>query len=162
MTKFFLIISVFMLNLSFSQVSMQGDKLVKDGETYKMRDYKEVFQNPEAREYFAKAKSNSTVSQAFALIGGAAIGVGVTRAIMGPGKSYDSNGNVVAKNERAKYTWGLAGIGLGVVGIGIPFALAASKNAKKAIEIENGETASFQPYFKLETAGSGLALSYNF
>jgi hypothetical protein len=48
------------------------------------------------------------------------------------------------------------------VGVGIPFALAANKNAKKAISIENGEPTAFQPYFKLESAGNGLALSYNF
>jgi len=33
---------------------------------------------------------------------------------------------------------------------------------KKALEIENGEPTAFQPYFKLETAGTGMALSYNF
>lgn len=161
MKKLLLFTAVLLINFGFSQVSMQGDKLVKDGQTYKMKDYKSVFENEEARAYFEKAKTNSTVSQAFALVGGVAIGVGVTRAIMGPGKRYDLNGKVIGKNEKPKFTWGLAGIGLGVVGIGIPFALAAKKNADKAIRIENGETA-FQPYFKLETAGNGLALSYNF
>ena len=162
MNKFILIISILMMNFGFSQVSMKGDKLVKDGQTYKLKDYKEVFQNQEARDYFAKAKTNSTVSQAFAVLGGAAIGVGVTRAIMGSGKTYDMNGKVVGKNEKPKFTWGLAGIGLGVVGIGIPFALAAEKNAKKAIATENGKSTAFQPYFKIETAGNGLALSCNF
>ena len=161
MTKHLLFIAFLTINFCFSQVSMEGNKLVKDGQAYKIKDYKEVFQNEEARAYFAKAKTNSTVSQAFALVGGTAIGVGVTRAIMGPGKSYDQYGNVIGKNQKPKFTWGLAGIGLGVVGIGIPFALAAERNAKKAIQLENGETV-FQPYFKLETAGNGLALSYNF
>ena len=161
MTKHLLFIPLLIMNFCFSQVSMEGSNLVKDGQAYKLKDYEEVFQNEEARTYFSKAKTNSTVSQAFALIGGAAIGVGVTRAIMGPGKSFDQYGNLIGKNEKPKFTWGLAGIGLGVVGIGIPFALAAKKNADKAILIENGETA-FQPYFKLETAGNGLALSYNF
>ena len=161
MRNLLLFFALLFMNFSFSQVSMKGDKFLKDGQTYKMKDYKTVFQNEEAKAYFAKAKTNSTVSQAFALVGGAAIGVGVTRAIMGPGKAYDQYGRVIGKNEKPKFTWGLAGIGLGVVGIGIPFAIAAQKNVNKAISMENGETA-FQPYFKLETGENGLALSYNF
>lgn len=161
MKKITLFIFALLINFSFGQVSMKDNKLLKDGQTYRLKDYKEVFQNPEARNYFEKAKANSNASQLFAVLGGSAIGVGITRAIMGPGKIYDMNGKVIGKNEKPKFTWSLAGIGLGVVGIGIPFALAAEKNTKKAIALENGETA-FQPYFKIETAGNGLALSYNF
>ena len=66
------------------------------------------------------------------------------------------------KIEKPKGSWTIIGIGAGLIGIGIPFAIAADKNAKKAIAIENGEPTAFQPYFKLESAGNGLALSYNF
>ncbi|MCW4451571.1 hypothetical protein OK344_05050 [Kaistella sp. BT6-1-3] len=55
----------------------------------------------------------------------------------------------------------MTGIGVVLIGIGIPFAIAANKNAKKALEIENGGATAFKPYFRVETAGTGMALSYN-
>lgn len=147
----------------FSQVSMSGSKLVKDGQTYKISKYNDVFKNPEAVSYFKKARTSNTVGAIFGGIGGAAIGVGLAEVLLN-NKTVVTNygyGTIEAKPDHS-VAWLVTGIGAGLVAVGIPFAIAANKNAKKAIALENGESTAFQPYFKLESAGSGLALSYNF
>lgn len=150
--------------MAVAQVKFEKNKLMKDGQTYKLKDYKEVFDIPEAENHFKKARTNSTVSQIFAASGGGFIGYGVSRLLLGdpPAQSPSYSNPVVQKKRDKSGYWGLVGIGVGLVGIGIPFALSAEKNAKKAIAFENGETLAFQPHFKLETAGNGFALSYNF
>ncbi len=76
-------------------------------------------------------------------------------------KTYSVNG--VKQTTKVKGEgWGFVAAGVGIIGIGIPFALATDKNTKKALEIENGGANAFQPYFKLESTGNGIALSYNF
>ena len=146
----------------FSQVSMSGNKLVKDGQTYKMSKYNDVFKNPEALSYFKKVRTNNTVSTIFAGIGGGTMGVGLARALSGGETTVTINGQPAVIKQDNSAAWTAVGIGAGIVGIAIPFALAAKKNADKAIQLENGESTVFQPYFKLETAGNGLAFSYNF
>lgn len=145
----------------FSQVSMEKNKLVKDGVKYKFSKYEEVFQNNEAKDYFKKARTNNTVGSIFAYTGGFGLGFGLATLISGKENKISANGMTYTK-EAKKGGWGFLAAGVGLIGIGIPFAIAADKNAKKAIEIENGEPTAFQPYFKLENSGTGLALSYNF
>ena len=145
----------------FSQVSMEKNKLVKDGVKYKFSKYEEVFQNSEAKDYFKKARTNNTAATIFAYTGGFGLGFGLATLISGKENTIHANGTTYTK-EAKKGGWGFLLGGVGLIGIGIPFALAADKNAKKAIELENGATTAFQPYFKLESAGNGLALSYNF
>ena len=70
MKKLLLFICVLILQMNFSQVTFEGNKLIKDGQTYKLKEYKEVFTTPEAQNYFAKAKTNAKVSEVFTLIGG--------------------------------------------------------------------------------------------
>lgn len=144
---------------AFAQVSISGNRLTKDGQEYKFSKYREVFSNPEAREAFGKARTNSTVGQIFAYTGGFAIGVGIIPALSG--KKQEVRNGVVYENQPSR-GWAVVGIGAGLVAIGIPFAIASGKNSEKALKLENGETTAFQPYFKLETAGNGMALSYNF
>ena len=147
----------------FAQVTTEKNKLVKDGQTYKMSQYKEVFKNPEALSYFKKARTNNTVGSIFAGIGGGVMGFGLARALSGNKATVTTNSGTQTVKQDTGGAWAAVGIGAGIVGIGIPFAIATAKNAKKAIEIENGgSTTGFQPYFKLESAGTGLALSYNF
>ena len=146
----------------FSQVSMSGNKLMKDGETYKVSQYNEVFKNPEALVYFKKARTNNTVGTIFAGVGGGVMGVGLARALSGGKTTVIINGQTQTIKQDNSAGWTAVGIGAGIVGIGIPFALAAKKNADKAIQLENGESTAFQPYFRLESAGTALALSYNF
>lgn len=142
---------------------MEKNKLVKDGVKYKFSQYEKAFQNNDAKNYFSKARTNSTVGTIFAFTGGALIGVSLpmvlkkkqTSQINGPygPMYYQTDG---------PYGWGYLLGGVAFAGISIPFALAANKNAKKAIQLENGESMTFQPYFKLESVGNGMALSYNF
>lgn len=148
---------------AFSQVNLEKNKLVKDGVKYKFSKYEDVFQNSEAREYFKKARTNKTVGEVFAYVGGFGLGFGLAQALQSENKTINVNGGTQnVKVEKAKGAGTFIGIGVGLIGIGIPFAIAANKNAKKAIAIENGDSVTFQPYFKLETTENGMALSYNF
>lgn len=145
----------------FSQVSMEKNKLVKDGVQYKFSKYEDVFQNAEARTHFQKARTNKTVGEIFAYTGGFGLGFGIARLLSGGEKTVYVNGAPHTTKMKGE-GWGFVAAGAGLIGVGIPFALAADKNARKAIALENGESTTFQPYFKVETAGNGLALSYNF
>lgn len=160
MKKLFLFSLLLLFQFSFSQVSMSKGKLNKEGQTYKLSEYEQVFQNPDAIAYFKKYRTNNTVSLIFGGAGGACIGFGLARALSGGDKTvYDTYG---VAHELETKGWELVGIGAGLVAIGIPFALSAKKNQNKAIDAENGKNTAFQPYFKMETLGTGLALSYIF
>lgn len=160
MKRIVLICTALMCQTAFGQVSMNGNKLVKDGQVYKMSQYKQVFSNPEAQNHFAKARTNNTVGSVFAYTGGFLIGFGLVPALKG--KKQEVRNGVVYENQPGK-AWTVVGIGAGLAAVSIPFASGAKKNANKALQIENGGTATaFQPYFKIENAGNGIALSYNF
>ncbi len=159
LNKFLLFFAIFIAQCVSAQVTISGNRLVKDGQEYKFSKYKEVFTNPEAKTAFSKARTNSTVGQIFAYAGGFGIGFGLIPALQG--NKTETRSGVVYKND-AGSAWTVVGIGAGLVAIGIPFAIASNKNAQKALTLENGGETAFQPYFKLETAGNGMALSYNF
>lgn len=145
----------------FSQVSMGKNRLIKDGTKYKLSQYEQVFQNAEARDYFKKVRSNKTAAEICAYTGGFSLGFGLATLISGKENTIYANGTAY-KKEAKKGGLGFLAAGVGLISIGIPFALAADKNIKKAIQLENGEAIAFQPYFKVESAGNGLAFSYNF
>lgn len=164
MKKILLLSTFICFQTAFSQVSLEKNKLVKDGVKYKYSKYEQVLQNSDARDYFKKARTNKTAGEVFAYAGGFSLGFGIGQ-IISNGKTRTSDlgyyGTITTKPNNSG-AWTAIGIGAGLIGIGIPFAVAANKNAKKALEIENGGATAFQPYFKLETAGNGMALSYNF
>lgn len=157
----FVFIALLMCHQAFSQVTLSGNRLVKNGETYKFSQYNEVFSKSEAKELFKKARTNSTVGQVFAYSGGFLIGFGIVPALKG--KKQEVRNGIVYENQPSK-GWTIVGIGAGLVGISIPFGIAANKRAKEAIEIENNDipNTAFQPYFKVESTGTGISLSYNF
>ncbi|MGC4130021.1 MAG: hypothetical protein QM564_10830 [Bergeyella sp.] len=161
MKKGILFIGVFLAQFAFGQVSLEKNKLVKDGQTYKMSQYADVFQNQEALSLVKKYRTNNTVANVFAVTGGFGLGYGLTTLISGKKNTISANGTTYTK-EAKKGGWAFLAAGVGLVGIGIPFAIASKKNMDKAIQIENGEATAFQPYFQLEPTGNGLALSYNF
>lgn len=163
MKKSFLMFSFAAFFLSNAQVSIEKNRLIKNGESYKFSQYDQVFTNSVAKDYFKKSRSNSTIGNIFGGIGGGCIGFGLARALSGGNNNKVSDGiNTYVIKKDNSGAWSLVGIGAGLIGIGIPFALAANKNAEKAIAIENGESVAFIPYFQIETAANGLALSYNF
>lgn len=136
---------------------------IKGNQTYKASEFKKVFTNTEALNYMKKARANSTLSQIFGGIGGGLMGFGMARALSGGDKEVYMNGVLI--KEKQKGNWGLVGIGLGVVGIGIPFAISSGKNLKKAFKTQNeadsGESAKTTSY-RLDIGGNGVGLSYNF
>lgn len=161
MKKSILVLTLILSQMSFAQVSYEKNKLIKDGVKYKFSRYEEVFTKTEAKDYFKKARANKTAGEILAYTGGFTLGFGVGRLLAGGNKTAYVNGVKQTWKAESK-GWGFVAAGAGLVGIGIPFALAADKIAKKAVAVENGETVAFQPYFKIESAGNGIAMSYNF
>lgn len=164
MKKIIYLYAILAFHLVFSQVSLSGNKLIKDGQTYKISHYRDVFSNEEARRYMKKARTNNTVAYILGFAGGASLGVSIPLMLKKKKEGvimYGPYGPVYGQVD-GPYGYGYAIMGAGLIGAGIPFAIKANKNAKKAIQIENGEATAFKPYFKVETAGNGIALSYNF
>ena len=153
---------IFLLcHLCSAQVSIEKNKLVKDGVSYKFSKYENVFENAAAKDLFKKARTNKSVAEVFAYTGGFSLGFGIARLLSGGTKTYYVN-DVKQSYKTKGEGWGFVAAGAGLIGIGIPFALAADKNAKKALQTENGDTTAFNPYFKLQTTGNGLAVTYHF
>ncbi|QFG52099.1 hypothetical protein [Chryseobacterium sp.] len=159
MKKMILFGMMLSFTLGTAQVTMEKNKLVKDGQTYKLKEFRSVFKDPNAASTFHKARTNAAVSNVFGYAGGFLIGFGIVPALSG--KKTEVRNGVVYENKPSR-GWAVVGIGAGLVGVGIPFAYAADKQAKKALALENGEPTAFRPHFKLESAGTGVALSYNF
>lgn len=107
--------------------------------------------NPDALKFMKKAKSNNVLASILGGAGGALIGFPIGTAIGGG----DAN-------------WTLAGIGAGLVAIGIPISSGVNKNAKKAVDLYNSSLNStsynneFNPEFKIVANGNGIGLSMNF
>ncbi|WP_326981077.1 hypothetical protein VUJ46_12400 [Chryseobacterium sp. MYb264] len=161
MKKIIVVSFILLSQIAFSQVSVtRKGKLLKDGQEYRMTEYEKVFQNTEAKHYFQKYRTNSTVSMIFGGIGGGCMGFGLARALSGGDKTVTDQYGKQHKTETKG--WGLVGIGAGLVAIAIPFALSSKKNFDKALNAENETSTAFYPYFKLEGSGNGMALSYNF
>lgn len=165
---FVLLCSIFPL-VSFAQ---QSDSLklgksnreffIKGDQKYKFSEYRKVFTNQEALGYMKKANTNSTVSQIFGAIGGGFIGFGLGREIT-KNKTVYYNG--VAVKQKQSGGWGLMGIGIGAIGIGIPFAISAQKNLKKAISTQNNTPVTNEAKatsYRLDISGNSIGLSYNF
>lgn len=163
MKKSIIFFAIFISGFSFSQVTLSGNKLMKDGQSYKFSEYKQVLTNAESQTLFKRARTNKTIGNIFGGIGGGLMGFGLARIIITPKETtYNFNGTTsTVKNDKGPY-WTTVGIGAVLVGLGIPFSISSQKNVEKAIALENGESVSFQPYFQLEGTGNGVALSYNF
>ena len=148
----------------FSQVSMEKNKLTKEGQVYKMSQYKEVFKNQEAINSFKHARTNKTLANIFAFTGGFGIGFSITQIIATPNevtRQSPYGGTFTSKNNKSGL-WTVLAIGSGLAVVSVPIFIASKKSAQKAMKLENGEPKAFQPYLKVETAGNGLALSYHF
>lgn len=57
-----------------TQVTLQKNKLVKNGVTYKNSQYRQVFENTDAADYFKRARTNHTVGNILNYTGGAVVG----------------------------------------------------------------------------------------
>lgn len=154
--------------LSFAQVEeIQTGKVelgtsgknffIKDGEGYKLGQYKEVFTNQEAIDHIKRARTNKTFAEIITYTGSFGIGFGVGMALS---KQEDGYGNKVDSNKKAG--WAIAGIGAGVALTSIPLWMGYSKNIKKAIDVENGESEVQTSQLRLNINGDGFGLAYQF
>lgn len=163
MKKILFLVLALSCQSAFSQVSMSGNKLMKDGQSYKISEYNQVFSNPVATDYFKKGRSNKTAGDVISSIGGFGMGLSVGLIISTPKEQKVSTpfGTATATTDNSA-RWAVFGVSAGIALASIPFYLGAKKNFDKAIQTENGESTAFQPYFNLQTTGNGMALSYHF
>ena len=128
-----------------------GYKFSQNGNQLAMKDLvKTMKSNQQAFKLIKKAQLNNTLASITGFIGGGLIGWTIGTAIVGG----DTN-------------WSLAGIGAGIVVIGIPISLNSDKKAKQAVELYNSSLNSssfyeFKPEFKIIASGNGIGLSMNF
>ena len=128
-----------------------GYKYTQNGNQMTMKDLvKTMESNQEAFDLIKKAQSNNTLASIIGFAGGGLIGWPIGTAIGGG----DAN-------------WTLAGIGAGLVAIGIPISSSANKKAKQAVKLYNtslNSTSSyeFKPEFKVIINGNEIGLSMNF
>lgn len=161
MKKLILMSFIMLFQMAFSQVSVtKKGTLLKEGQEYRASEYEKVFQNEKAKQYFKKHRTNESLGMIFGIIGGGGIGFGLAKTlfrgketITTPFGSYE-----VKKKDGLD----IIIVGVGLVGIAIPFVLSSKKNLHKAINLENETSTAFQPYFKVEGSGNGMAISYNF
>lgn len=165
MKHFYVMLALLMCIAVSAQVTMEKGKLVKDGVSYKKSAYKEVFENPQAADYFQKARTNSTIGQVLSYTGGAVVGYGVAMVIAIKNDDYvamNPYGGIMTQQPKKFNAWPIVGVGVAMIGGAIPFTLSSAKNVEEALALENGEPVAFQPQFKLESGTQGLAFSYNF
>jgi uncharacterized membrane protein YedE/YeeE len=104
--------------------------------------------NPESYAEMKIAKGNYDAGSVFGFTGGFLVGWPLGTAVAGG----DPN-------------WTMAAIGAGLIGISIPFSVAYSKHARKAVEIYNGglkQTGfnSVETRVGLTSGGSGLKINF--
>src|SRR5690554_2654044 len=124
---------------------------IKDGEGYKLNQYKQVFTNQEAIDHIKRARTNKTFAEIITYTGSFGIGFGVGMALS---KQEDGYGNKVTSNRNTG--WAIAGIGAGVALTSIPLWMGYSKNIKKAIDVENGESEIQTSQLRLNVNGDGF------
>ena len=128
-----------------------GYKYTQNGNQMTMKDLvKTMESNKQAFDLIKKARLNNTLASIIGFAGGGLIGWPIGTAIGGG----DAN-------------WTLAGIGAGIVAIGIPISSSTNKKAKQAVELYNSSLKStsfyeFKPEFKVIASGNGIRLSMNF
>jgi len=128
-----------------------GYKYSQNGNQMTMNDLVRTMEpNKEAYNLIKKAQSNNTLATIIGAVGGGLIGWPIGAAIAGG----DAN-------------WTLAGIGAGLIVIGIPISSSANKKAKQAVELYNSSLNptsfyEYKPEFKVIASGNGIGLTMNF
>lgn len=165
MNKILLVFAIVFGQTVMAQVTLKGNRLRKDGVSYKFSQYQKVFTNAEAQAYFRKARTNKTVGEIISGIGGFGLGYGLASALHK--REYVTNYWGSPKVSETKGTgWGYVAIGGAFILGSIPFYIGTQNNVKKALAIENDENpekaTTFRPHFLLESTGTTVALSYHF
>ena len=106
--------------------------------------------NTKAFELIKKGRTNRSFAAILGFAGGGLIGWPIGTAVAG-----------------GKANWALAGVGAGLVIIGIPISSSANKKINQAVELYNASLNStannkLKPEFKIIANTSGFGLSMNF
>lgn len=164
MTKFLLLSLMLSCQSIFSQVTLSGNRLERDGQSYKFSQYEKAFSNPVASNFFKKGRANKTAGDVVSSIGGFGMGLSLGLILSSPKEqnvSYGPYGSGTVKTDNSS-RWAVFGASAGIALVSIPFYIGAKKNFDKAIAAENTQSNAFHPYFKLNNTSDGLALSYHF
>ncbi len=128
-----------------------GYQYTQSGNKMSMGDLSNTMKsNPESLKLINKAKSNNLLASIIGGVGGFMIGYPIGTAIGG-----------------GEANWTLAGIGAGLIVIGIPISSSANKNTKKAVDLYNSTLNSisnveFKPEIIFLAKGNGIGLSIIF
>ena len=138
------------------------DLFIKNEETYRLNQYKQVFENPSAIKHIQKAYSNKTFGTIISTIGGFGIGFGTGMFIgnLGKGNSKNPYEKITRKSNRESGLIYL-GIGLGITATSIPLWIGFNKNIKKAVELEN-ETTTYSNSLNFNVNEDGYGLAFKF
>ncbi|WDT68698.1 hypothetical protein [Cloacibacterium sp. TD35] len=168
MRKLFTLFTLVLIQFIFSQentftnqtqkisLSENGNFFIYNNQTYGLKHYNIIFKNEEAKSILTSARANKSIGNVLGFTGGFLMGFGF---IMGISGSNDPN---IDQDSYKNAGWSVFGIGAGVTLLSLPFSLSVKSKLKKAVEIENGEKTAFNPYFKFQSTGNGIALSYHF
>ncbi len=128
-----------------------GYKYYQDGENLRIGKLVKIMEsNPQAFGIIKKAQSNNTIAYIMGVTGGGLIG-------------WQTGTNSAGGDAN----WALAGLGAGLIVVGIPISLGVEKKKKQAVELYNSSLNSttnneFKPEFKVMTNGNGIGLSMIF
>jgi len=158
MKKIILTLTLFITALTFCNAQkidvekvFAGYKYTHNNELKSIGDLAKIMtSNTKAFELMKKGRTNRSISGVLGFVGGGLIGWSLSTALAGG----DPN-------------WTSAGIGAGLIAIGIPISSNANKKIKQAVELYNdsfNETSGnhFAPEFKIISNTNGFGLSMNF
>lgn len=102
-------------------LELQKGRIKNSANTLSLKQAQDLMVNyPDAYQYMKKARANNTMAQIFAFTGGYLIGYPIGQSIGG-----------------GEANWTLAGVGVGVLLVAIPFGSAFKQNATLAINLYN-------------------------
>lgn len=128
-----------------------GYQYTYNGETMNFNELKAIMKPvPKAYGQVKKARTKNTISAIIGSLGGGLIGYPLGQSLAGG----DAN-------------WTLAGIGAGLVVVGIPISSSANKNAQKAVElynssVEEGTSTKIVTQIKIIGNREGIGLTMTF
>lgn len=132
------------------KLNLFGYKFIQNEERLSWKELVEVTEsNIEANLLIKKAKSQNTISNVLAFVGGGLIGIPLGQSL----------------NDRDP-NWSLAYIGGGIALIGVPLTFSAFNKVNKGIDDYNLSVNSnafrFKPEFRIIASDNGIGLSMNF
>ncbi len=128
-----------------------GYKYTQNSELKSLRDIASIIEtNTTAFKLIKKGRANRNLAALLSFTGGGLLGWSIGSALGG-----------------GEQNWTLAGIGGGLIGIGIPISLSANKKIHQSVALYNASLKpnafnSFKPNLKIVTNTNGFGLAINF